>query len=117
LAGLAMAKTDAPLLVAHHHQRREAEALASLDHLGHAVDMHELVLELAVALFPIASPISVSWIACHSSTLSLNCKFANLQLEAALARPIGQRLDAAVIAISTPVEHHLVDADLQGPLR
>src|SRR5262249_48305247 len=55
LARLAMAETDPTLLVANHHQRGKAEPAATLDHLGHAVDVHQLVGELAVALFAVAA--------------------------------------------------------------
>src|SRR5204862_7686531 len=52
-ARLAVAETDPALLVADHDQRRKAEALAALDDLRHAIDVDELVDELAVALFAI----------------------------------------------------------------
>src|SRR5581483_4820903 len=54
LACLAVAETDAAFLIADDDQRGEAEAAAALHHLGDAVDMHELVDELALALFPFA---------------------------------------------------------------
>src|SRR5690606_31948437 len=50
LAGLAVAVADAALLVAHDHERGEAEAPAALHHRGHAVDVDQPVHELAVAL-------------------------------------------------------------------
>ena len=67
-ASLAVAKTDPAFLVAHHHQRSEAETAAALDHLGHAVDVNQLVGELAVALLAIASAAFAalsSWFMCH----------------------------------------------------
>jgi hypothetical protein len=54
LARLAVAEADPALLVADHDQRREPEAPAALHHLGDAVDVDELVGELAVPLFPLA---------------------------------------------------------------
>jgi hypothetical protein len=45
-----MTEADPALLVADHDQRGEAEAPAALDHLSHAIDVHELVDEFAVAL-------------------------------------------------------------------
>src|SRR5262249_39637924 len=39
-----------------------------------------------------------------------------LELEAALARCVGQRLDTAVVTIGTAVEHHGVDPLLAGAL-
>ena len=49
-----MAESDTALLVADDDERRETEALAALDHLGHAVDVHELIDEFAVAVAIIA---------------------------------------------------------------
>ena len=51
-ARLAVTEAGAALLVADHDQRCETEALAALDDLGHAIDVDELVDELAVALLP-----------------------------------------------------------------
>ena len=45
---LAVSEADAAGAVAHHGERGEAELLAALDHLGHAVDRDEL-LEQVVA--------------------------------------------------------------------
>src|SRR6185369_15401549 len=63
-ARLAGTVTDAALAVANHHDRREAEALAALHHLGDAVDADQLLdqLRLARALalpVPIAAPLSL----------------------------------------------------------
>src|SRR5690242_105928 len=55
LAGLAVAEAHAALLIAHHDECGEAETAATLDHLGHAIDVHELVDELAVALLAISA--------------------------------------------------------------
>src|SRR5262249_7647400 len=46
LVGLAETHADVPALVAHDDQRREAEAAAALDDLGHAVDVDDALLEL-----------------------------------------------------------------------
>src|SRR6476660_2470294 len=54
LARLAVAEADAALLVADDDERGEAETPSALHHLGHAIDVHELVDELAVALAIIA---------------------------------------------------------------
>src|SRR5262249_49193138 len=54
LARLAVAEAAPALLVADYDQRGEAKPAAALDHLGDAVDVHELVDEFAVALFPVA---------------------------------------------------------------
>ena len=45
---LAGAVADAALAVADHHQRGEGEVLAALDHLGDAVDVDDLLDELAL---------------------------------------------------------------------
>ena len=54
LARLAMSEADAALLVADDDERREVEAPAALHHLGHPVDVHEAVDELAVPLLALA---------------------------------------------------------------
>ena len=54
-ARLAMAETDAALLIAHDDQRGETEAPAALHHLGDTVDVHQLVDEFVVAVFAIAA--------------------------------------------------------------
>ena len=46
-----MPEADAALLIADHDQRGKAEPAAALDDFGDTVDVHELVDELAVALF------------------------------------------------------------------
>jgi hypothetical protein len=50
-ACLAMTEADAALLVADNDEGCKTETAAALDHLGNAVDVYELVDELAVALF------------------------------------------------------------------
>ena len=55
-ARLAVAEADPALLVADDDERGKAEAPAALHHLGDAVDVDELVDELAVPLFPVAPP-------------------------------------------------------------
>jgi len=64
LARLAVAEADAALLVADDDERGEAEAPAAFHHLGHTVDVHELVDKLAVALFRFA-PFTFTF-TCHS---------------------------------------------------
>ena len=64
LARLAVAEADAAVLVADDDERGEAEAPAALHHLGDAVDVDELVDELAVALLaadpgPCRDPVAV----------------------------------------------------------
>src|SRR6185437_6260248 len=55
LARLAVTEADAALLVANDDERGEAEAPTALHHLGHAIDMHELVDKLAVALLAVSA--------------------------------------------------------------
>ena len=52
-----MTETDAALLVANDDEGCKTEATAALDDLGNAIDVNQLVNELAVALFTIASAI------------------------------------------------------------
>src|SRR6202011_6352821 len=56
LAGLAMAKADPALLVAHDDERGEAESAAALHHLGDAIDMDQTIHEFAVAVMAFATP-------------------------------------------------------------
>jgi len=51
-----MTETDATLLVADHHQRREAEAATALHNLGDAVDVDQPVYNIAIAI--VAFPFS-----------------------------------------------------------
>src|SRR5712691_10403633 len=60
LARLAVAEADPALLVADDHERREAEAASALHHLGHTIDVDQLVGEFAVALFA-----PLAWFTCH----------------------------------------------------
>src|SRR6185312_5220724 len=73
LARLAVAETDPALLIADHDQRCEAEALAALDDLRHAIDVDQLVDELAVALLAIPAPFASAAFAftCHGVFQSL----------------------------------------------
>ena len=68
LARLAVAEADAALQVAHDDERGEAEALAALDDLGDAVDVHELLGELAIAILAIPAAVS-SLGTCHDEIL------------------------------------------------
>ena len=62
-----MAVSDASALIADHDEGREAEPPAALHHFGDAVDVHELVDEIAVAV----SLWAVSF-TCHGLILSRN---------------------------------------------
>ncbi len=69
LARLAVTMADAALLVADHDERREAEAPAALHHLGHTIDVDELVDELARLFpFPGARAFAFARFTCHSSS-------------------------------------------------
>src|SRR5262249_20005604 len=68
-AGLAVAKTHAAALIAHDNERGEAEPTPALHHFRHAVDVHQLVDEFAVALFTIA--FALSWFTRHAKILFL----------------------------------------------
>ena len=60
-ARLAVTEAGAALLIADDDQRGKAEALAALHHLGDAVDVDELVDELArLALFAPAAAFTIS---------------------------------------------------------
>ena len=65
LARLAVTESNPALLIAHDDECGEAEPAAALDHLGHAVDVHQLVDELAVALFAATAFSFSSRFPCH----------------------------------------------------
>jgi hypothetical protein len=64
-ASLAVAKTHAAFLIAHHHKRSEAETTATLDHLGHPIDVHQFVGKLTIAFLALASAALSSGFMCH----------------------------------------------------
>jgi hypothetical protein len=74
LAGLAVAEADAALLVADDDEGGEAEAPAALHHLRDAVDVDELVHELAVALLAVfaAAAAPAFTFTCHVVYLSIS---------------------------------------------
>ena len=61
-------EANAPLLVSNNHQGCETEATAALDDLGDAVDVDELVHELAVALLALiaAAAATAFTFTCHT---------------------------------------------------
>ena len=61
LLGLAQAVAHHTVLVAHHHDGGEGEGASALGHLGHAVQGHELVLQLEVAAAHFLVVRSRSW--------------------------------------------------------
>src|SRR5580704_12802382 len=127
LARLAMAEADASLLIADDDKRGEAEATPALHHLRHAIDMHEAIDKLAVALLavPIAAAAAFSftrhWLlpsVDHRGALLSAARFHCVpsKVQTALAGAIRQRFDAPVIHVAAPVEHHFINAGLLRPL-
>ncbi len=72
-ARLAMTVADAAALIAHHDEGSEAETPTALHHLGDAVDVHELVDELAVAV----SLRAIASFTCHGVILSRDFSVQN----------------------------------------
>jgi hypothetical protein len=70
LTGLAMAKTDASLLIANDYKSGEPKTPATFNHLGDAIDMNEFVYELAIAILALPFPTSAMWFSSHQRTLS-----------------------------------------------
>jgi hypothetical protein len=60
-----MSEADPAFLVAHDDEGGETETTAALDHLGHAIDVDQLVDELAVALFAATAFSFPSRFPCH----------------------------------------------------
>src|SRR5262249_55288493 len=74
----------------------------------HAIDMHELVDELAVALLAVSALRASAPFAIHD--------LDPLEVQAGLAGRFGERFDAPMIDIGAPVEHDVLDAGLDRPL-
>src|SRR5258708_12288 len=105
-ARLALAQPDRAVAVAHHGERREAEDASALHHLGDSVHRDHLLAQAVAAL------VGSHALAVHS------CHVLDpLELEAARAGGLGQRLDAAVIAETGAVEGHFRDSRRLGFLR
>src|SRR5262249_13558543 len=85
--------------IADHHQRREAQILTALDHLGDAVDRHHLLFELQVL----------------QVDAFRYCRH-ELKLQSCFARGIGERLHAPVIFVAAAIEHHALDSLVFGAL-
>jgi len=64
LTGLTVTETDATLLVANDYEGGEAEATTTLNNLRNAVDVDELVHELAVALLAVVAATTLAF-TCH----------------------------------------------------
>jgi hypothetical protein len=60
-------KSDPAFLITHNDERGEAETATAFDHLGHTVDVDQLVDELAVALFAATAFSFPSRFPCHLS--------------------------------------------------
>src|SRR3990170_8669977 len=101
LRGLAEPHSDMALLVADDDQGAEVEALRALGDLGDTVDPHRL-LDGEVDACRIHSAYG------HDSSAH------PLELQAGLARAVGERLDPAVIQIAAPVEDDLGDSLVLG---
>src|SRR6476469_1789135 len=111
LARLAVAEADTALLVADDDERGEAEAPSALHHLGHPIDMHELIDELAVALAIIA----VSSFRA-SAAFAIRHTLGPLEVQSCLAGSIGECPHPPMVEITAAVEHDLGDAGLKCPL-
>ncbi len=123
---LTVAEADAALLVADDDERGEAEPAAALHDFRHAVDVDEAVDKLALPLlvFVVAAAAAFFTRHCFLSVAKIAERrpkpappaSLSSELEAALARPLGQRLDATVIHVASPVEDDLQDPGLLRPL-
>src|SRR5207249_3774772 len=97
LAGFTEPGADDAVPIADDDQRAKAEAAATLHHFGDAIDLDDLLLK-----------IQPTWI-----------KFRHvfsLKLKSCGAGALGERLDAAMIDESAPVERHLGHTGRPGPL-
>src|SRR3954468_4134065 len=102
--GFAEAETDAPLFVARDNEGAEGEAAAAFDHLGAAIDEHDLfgqvrLLFRLIALRPAAAVLTRF---CHKT-------IRRLELKTAFARRVGERFDFAMVAGAATVEYDFRD--------
>src|SRR5262249_34596410 len=111
LARLAMAEPDPALLVADHDQRGKAEALAALDDFRHAIDMDELVDELAVALLALPVPFASAAFAftCHGVFQSLRGRSASVlsRLESTFEHDLSRKTGIHFSGSCSTFEHDL----------
>ena len=85
-ARLAVTEADAALLVADDDKRGKAEASSALHHLGDAVDVHQAIDKLVVALLKVALVAPLLYFVGRRPS----------KLQSALAGGVGQRFDAAM---------------------
>jgi hypothetical protein len=113
---LAMAKSNAALLVAHDNKCRKAEALAALHNLRNAIDVDELVDELAVAFLAVILAVSAPFATFFSHVFFAYSPLFGLEIKSTFARRFRQRFDAPVENIAAAIEDHVLDACLEGAL-
>ena len=104
--GLALAHTDAAIAIAHHGQCSEAENTATLHNLGNAIDRDHLFAHAVVAL--LGGLRALGLLLSHSNP--------RLELKAAFAGSLSQRLDAAVIEEARAVKRNRLDPGSLGAL-
>src|SRR5262249_8824659 len=88
---LAEPRTNEAVLVTYDHERGKAETPPTFDDLGHAIDEHHAIDELAY------------FFVLNRHTIPF------LELQPRLAGGLGERADAPVINVAVAVEHHLRD--------
>src|SRR5262249_34928496 len=109
LVGLPETEAHPSCAVADHDQGAEAEAAAALDDLRHAIDVDDLLLELASLRIEDLSP--------RGSAAELRHLSVSLELEPALAGPVSDRANAAMVEEAVAVEDHPGDALLLASAR
>jgi hypothetical protein len=98
-----MTEADASALVTNDDEGSKAEATATLHHFGDAVNMHQTIDKLAIALVSI-------FVSCHDFS-----PLARLKGQTGFASRFGQGFDAPVINITATVENNGFDTGLFGP--
>src|SRR3954454_21181153 len=126
LLGLAVADAHGAVAVAHDHQGSEAEAPTTLDDLGHAVDGHHALDEVALlggrppgsppavtavpAVVAAAGAAAASLWSWHQTSLSISITVLLIRIQPTLTGTVGQRRDAAGVPVATAVEDDGGDA-------
>src|SRR5215472_8917915 len=138
-----MAIADTAIAVAHHDQGGKAEAPAAFHDLGDTVDVHQLVDQIAVAIFLVPATATTTFTALASAflgipLLSFACHVSDslqsltaspqpwtrpyavatdpLELEPAFTGRVCERLHAPMIDVAATVEHHLLDTLCEAAL-
>jgi hypothetical protein len=99
-----MSKTHAALLVTHNNECCKAKALAALHNLRNAIDVDELVDELAVAFLAVILAVSAPFATFFSHVFFAYSPLIRLEIQSTFARRFRQRFDTPMENIAAAIE-------------